>query len=131
MFFFKLDIKKNLIILFVLRYALKRKIRQVQRKKKKKINYERNLSSFTCDLFSISTLVKNLISKAVGSSLKNPKYLEKYIRKAVLQYGKENLIIKPDCGFLTLRDSFGEKAGYEIATRKIKNMVLALNKIKH
>ena len=58
-------------------------------------------------------------------------YLENYIRKAADLYGKENLIIKPDCGFLPLRDSFGEKAGYEIATRKIKNMVLALNKIRY
>ncbi|HEC38516.1 MAG TPA: hypothetical protein ENI29_09790 [bacterium] len=58
-------------------------------------------------------------------------YLESYIRKAIEIYGKENLIIKPDCGFLPLRDSFGEKRAYEIAIKKIKNMVLALNKIEH
>ena len=57
-------------------------------------------------------------------------YLETYIKKAIKQYGKENLIIKPDCGFLPLKDSFGEKDGYEISIGKVKNMVKALNKIK-
>lgn len=89
MFFFKLDIKKNLIILFVLRYALKIKIRQVQ-----------------------------------------IDFLEKHIKKAISQYGKENLIIKPDCGFLPLKDTFGEKNGYEISISKVRNMVKALNNIK-
>ena len=55
--------------------------------------------------------------------------LENYIRKAFKLYGKENLIIKPDCGFLPLRDMFGEKIGYEIAKRKINNMIQALRKI--
>ncbi|MFX0164612.1 MAG: hypothetical protein ACFFAG_11470 [Promethearchaeota archaeon] len=56
--------------------------------------------------------------------------LEAYIRTAIKQYGKENLIIKPDCGFLSLKDSFGEEIGYEIAIRKVKNMVQALKRIK-
>jgi len=56
--------------------------------------------------------------------------LEAYIKKAINQYGKENLIIKPDCGFLPLKDSFGEKEGYEISIGKVRNMVKALNKIK-
>lgn len=55
--------------------------------------------------------------------------LKAYIRKAFKQYGKENLIIKPDCGFLPLRDTFGEEIGYEIAIRKINNIVQALRKI--
>ena len=57
-------------------------------------------------------------------------FLETYIKKAINQYGKENLIIKPDCGFLPLKDSFGEKNGYDISIGKVKNMVKALNKIK-
>jgi len=55
--------------------------------------------------------------------------LEIYLRKAINQYGKENLIIKPDCGFLPLRDMFGEEIGYEIARKKITNMIQALRKI--
>lgn len=39
---------------------------------------------------------------------------------------KKNLIIL----FVSLIGSFGEKVGYEIANRKIKNKVLALNKIR-
>lgn len=56
-------------------------------------------------------------------------FLEAYIKKAIDQYGRENLIIKPDCGFLPLRDTFGEGIGYEIAKRKVCNMIKALRKI--
>lgn len=56
--------------------------------------------------------------------------LKGYIKKAINQYGKENLIIKPDCGFLPLKTGFGEKNAYEIAIRKVRNMVKAVNKIK-
>jgi methionine synthase II (cobalamin-independent) len=56
--------------------------------------------------------------------------LEAYIRKAYKLYGKDRLIIKPDCGFLPLIDSFGEKRGYEITIRKLNNMVQALNNTK-
>ncbi|KKM26365.1 hypothetical protein LCGC14_1585540, partial [marine sediment metagenome] len=41
----------------------------------------------------------------------------------------ENLIIKPDCGFLPLK-AFGDKEGYEIAIRKVKNMVIALKELE-
>lgn len=56
--------------------------------------------------------------------------LEIYIKNAIKQYGKENLLIKPDCGFLSLKGTFGESMGYEIALRKLKNMVQAVKKIK-
>ena len=55
--------------------------------------------------------------------------LKKFIKKGIDQYGSENLIIKPDCGFLPLK-VFGEEDGYQIAIRKVKNMVLALNELK-
>jgi methionine synthase II (cobalamin-independent) len=55
--------------------------------------------------------------------------LETYFQKAFQLYGKENLIFKPDCGFLPLKDMFGEEEGYEIAKRKISNIVQALRKI--
>ena len=56
--------------------------------------------------------------------------LEVYIRKAFKQYGKENLIIKPDCGFNAIKNMFGdENFAYEISLRKVRNMVLALKRI--
>jgi methionine synthase II (cobalamin-independent) len=56
--------------------------------------------------------------------------LETYIRKAIQQYGKENLIIKPDCGFNAIKNMFkDENFAYEISLRKVKNMVLALKRI--
>ncbi|MFX0029216.1 MAG: hypothetical protein ACFE8B_08400 [Candidatus Hermodarchaeota archaeon] len=54
-----------------------------------------------------------------------------YIRSVFKQYGKENLIIKPDCGFEALKGAFkDENFAYEIAIRKIKNMVQALRKVE-
>ena len=56
--------------------------------------------------------------------------IEVYIRKAINKYGKENLIIKPDCGFGALKGTFkDENIAYEIAIRKVKNMVQALKRI--
>jgi methionine synthase II (cobalamin-independent) len=57
--------------------------------------------------------------------------LERYLRKAIIQYGKENLMIKPDCGFGATKNVFkDENFAYEIALRKVKNMVKALKNIK-
>ena len=69
-------------------------------------------------------------SDGINNYVEKIDFLENYIRKAINQYGKENLIIKPDCGFLPLKDTFGENNGYEIAISKVRNMVKALNNIK-
>jgi len=70
--------------------------------------------------------VKN---KKIDDYVEKVEFLERYIKKGIEQYGRENLIIKPDCGFYPLK-IFGEKNGYEIALRKVKNMVQALKRIK-
>jgi len=57
-------------------------------------------------------------------------FLKLYIKKVIDLYGKENLIIKPDCGLGPLKGSFGEKDGYEIALNKLKNMVSAVKEFK-
>jgi methionine synthase II (cobalamin-independent) len=69
-------------------------------------------------------------SKNINDYVEDLEFLKKYIKKGIEQYGRENLFIKPDCGFLPLKDSFGENDGYEIAIRKVKNMVLALKDFK-
>ncbi|HEC38515.1 MAG TPA: hypothetical protein ENI29_09785 [bacterium] len=68
--------------------------------------------------------------KTINDYIEDIEFLKKYIKKGIEQYGKENLFIKPDCGFLPLRDSFGENQGYEIAIGKVRNMVKALKRIK-
>lgn len=68
--------------------------------------------------------------RKINDYIEGVDFLKNYIKKAIEQYGRENLIIKPDCGFLPLKDSFGEKDGYEIAIKKVKNMVQALNELK-
>jgi len=67
--------------------------------------------------------------KNIDDYVEKVEFLKKYIRKGIEQYGRENLIIKPDCGFYPLK-VFGENDGYEIAFKKVKNMVLALNELK-
>ncbi len=67
--------------------------------------------------------------KNINDYVETVEFLKNYIRKGIEQYGRENLIIKPDCGFYPLK-VFGENDGYEIAFKKVKNMVLALNELK-
>jgi len=67
--------------------------------------------------------------KEIDNYVEKVEFLKKYIKKGIEQYGRENLIIKPDCGFYPLK-VFGEKDGYYIAINKVKNMVLALNEFK-
>jgi len=67
--------------------------------------------------------------KNIDDYVEKVEFLKKYIRKGIEQYGRENLIIKPDCGFYPLK-VFGENDGYEIAIKKVKNMILALNELK-
>jgi len=67
-------------------------------------------------------------NQKINSYVEDVDFLKKFIKKGINQYGSENLIIKPDCGFLPLK-VFGEDDGYKIAIRKVKNMVLALKEI--
>ena len=57
-------------------------------------------------------------------------FLKNYIKKGIDLYGKNNLIIKPDCGFGPLLNTFDGEFGYEITLKKLSNMVLALKEIK-
>ena len=68
-------------------------------------------------------------NKKIEDYVEGVDFIKKFIIKGIDLYGKENLIIKPDCGFLPLK-VFGEKDGYEIAINKVKNMVLALKELK-
>ena len=52
------------------------------------------------------------------------------IINAIDLYGKENLVIKPDCGFSPLKETFGEANGYKMALGKLNNMVKAVQEIK-
>jgi methionine synthase II (cobalamin-independent) len=68
-------------------------------------------------------------NKKIEDYVEGVDFIKKFIIKGIDLYGKENLIIKPDCGFLPLK-VFGEKDGYKIAINKVKNMVLALKELK-
>ncbi|TXT67360.1 MAG: putative methylcobalamin:homocysteine methyltransferase [Promethearchaeota archaeon] len=56
--------------------------------------------------------------------------IKRNIEKVADIYGKENLFIKPDCGFLSLRDSFEEEFAYQIAIKKLQNMVSAIKIVR-
>ena len=58
-------------------------------------------------------------------------FLKNFIEKGIELYGKENLVIKSDCGFGALKKTFeSEEFAYEIVIRKLKNMVLATKELK-
>ena len=83
-------------------------------------------------LLAMGTVESNFApvgNQKIQSYVEDVDFLKKFIKKGIDQYGSENLIIKPDCGFLPLK-VFGEDDGYEIAIRKVKNMVLALKEIQ-
>ncbi len=77
---------------------------------------------------TIETKISPVKNREVKDYVEDINFLKNYIKKGIDLYGKENLIIKPDCGFGPLK-SFGDM-GYEITIRKLNNMVLALKGIK-
>ncbi|MFX1256574.1 MAG: hypothetical protein ACFFAN_01845 [Promethearchaeota archaeon] len=78
---------------------------------------------------TIQTKLFPLKNKDVKDYVEDIDFLRNYIKKGINLYGKENLVIKPDCGFGSLK-YFGENIGYEITMRKLNNMVLALKEFK-
>jgi methionine synthase II (cobalamin-independent) len=69
-------------------------------------------------------------NKKINDYVEDIEFLKDYISKGIERYGRDNLLIKPDCGFLPIGQTFGENDGYEIVIRKVKNMVLALKELK-
>jgi len=55
--------------------------------------------------------------------------IKRSVQEAVDQVGKENLILKPDCGFAPLLSIFGEEMGMKIVTGKLSNLVQAKKEI--
>ncbi|TFG28609.1 MAG: hypothetical protein EU532_04965 [Promethearchaeota archaeon] len=79
---------------------------------------------------TIQTNLSPMKDASVNDYIEKIDFLKKYISKGIDQFGKENLFIKPDCGFKSLLEGFGEKFAYEIAIRKLNNMVLAVKELK-
>jgi len=79
---------------------------------------------------TVKTKIFPVKNASVENYVEDVDFLINYIKKGINQYGRDNLIIKPDCGFGPLLQSFGEKIGYEIVLKKLKNMVQAIAKIK-
>jgi methionine synthase II (cobalamin-independent) len=94
--------------------------------------FEKNHFQNTDKYLAMGTLESKfapISEKSIEDYIESVDFLTTYIKKGIVRYGKENLIIKPDCGFYPLK-VFGEKDGYKIALEKVKNMVLALKAIK-
>jgi len=83
-------------------------------------------------LLAMGTIKSNFgpeSNKQIDDYIEDVDFVKQFIQRGIDCYGTENLIIKPDCGFLPLK-AFGEKVGYEIAIRKVKNMVIALKDLE-
>lgn len=79
---------------------------------------------------ALETKIKSKSNGTLSDYVENIPSIKKTIKRGIELYGKENLIIKPDCGFQPLKDAFDENFAYEIVVRKLNNMVLALNEFK-
>jgi methionine synthase II (cobalamin-independent) len=94
--------------------------------------FEKNHFQGTDKFLALGTVESKfapIMNKKIEDYVEKVDSLKIFIKKGIDLYGKENLIIKPDCGFYPLK-VFGEKEGYEIAINKVKNMILALKELK-
>ena len=97
---------------------------------------ERNFNTFEKNHFentdkyiamgSVETKVVPIKDGKLNDYVESIENIRAWIKKGIEHFGKENLVIKPDCGFGPLLGAFGQELGYEIATRKLNNMILAL-----
>ncbi|TXT58246.1 MAG: putative methylcobalamin:homocysteine methyltransferase [Promethearchaeota archaeon] len=82
---------------------------------------------------AMGTLATNF-NKREGASInayvESISSLKAFIKKGFDMFGRENLIIKPDCGFIPLKDIFDENVAYEITYKKLSNMVSAVKEYK-
>lgn len=78
---------------------------------------------------TIETKVSEIENGTMNDYVEDVNFLKSYIQKGIEQFGKKNLIIKPDCGFGPLK-SFGQDFGYEMAIKKLENMVKAVNQLR-
>ena len=62
------------------------------------------------------------------SFVETPDKLEELISQAVVTYGKENLIFKPDCGFGGLKAIFGQEMAANIVRRKLSTLTNVMRK---
>ena len=95
--------------------------------------FEKNHFKGTNKLLAVGTVQTKVAkeeNKELSYYVESIDFLTKYIEKIINIFGHENLVIKPDCGFGPLKETFGEKLGYEIALRKLNNMVLAVKEFK-
>lgn len=79
---------------------------------------------------AVKTKINKVKDAKINEYIEDIPTIKRTIQKAINLYGKENLLIKPDCGFMPLKDAFGEKIAYEITLKKLNNMVLAVNSLK-
>ncbi|MBN1215021.1 MAG: hypothetical protein JXA99_06200 [Candidatus Lokiarchaeota archaeon] len=79
---------------------------------------------------TVKTKIQPIKNSKINDYVESEKEIKVILKKAINFYGKQNLFIKPDCGFLPLRDAFDEDFAYQIALRKLKNMVSAVKKLR-
>ncbi|MHA1733093.1 MAG: hypothetical protein ACTSU5_14190 [Promethearchaeota archaeon] len=65
-----------------------------------------------------------------GRYVESVDYLEAFIRKGVDLFGAQNLFIKPDCGMGGMKGTFEESFAYEVAIKKLSNMVEATRRVR-
>lgn len=94
--------------------------------------FERSMFSQSNKSLAYGVLVSNVQETPNGKLddyAESPEMIKNRIEKAIDLVGKENLILKPDCGFGGLKATFGEKFGSEIVKTKLSNLTKAMKEL--
>ncbi|MHC1591428.1 MAG: uroporphyrinogen decarboxylase/cobalamine-independent methonine synthase family protein [Candidatus Helarchaeales archaeon] len=81
---------------------------------------------------ALGSILTKVVKKSdrVSDHVETIEWIKHHVSKGIDLYGKDRLLVKPDCGFGALRDTFGEEMAFKITQRKIENMVKATNELK-
>ncbi|MBN2156494.1 MAG: hypothetical protein JW776_10660 [Candidatus Lokiarchaeota archaeon] len=73
----------------------------------------------------LQTQIQWIADSTADSYIEPINHVKKAIHEAVDQVGKENVILKPDCGFAPLLSIFGEEMGMQVVEGKLRNLAQA------
>jgi 5-methyltetrahydropteroyltriglutamate--homocysteine methyltransferase len=75
----------------------------------------------------LESMVKHQTDARVENLVDSIDAVRTRVDRAIEQFGKENLVLKPDCGFGGLLATFGQELASEVVRRKLQTLTTVLN----
>lgn len=94
--------------------------------------FEKSMFSQTDKSLAYGVLISNIQEIPNGkleNYAENTETIKNRIKKAIDLIGKENLILKPDCGFQGLKAIFGETFASQIVKTKLSNLTKSMREL--